>query len=107
MPEGRRGLRACGGSPSDAMAERARLETLDDVVARVMERTGPVRLLGLRGAARAVATAHLVRAHAERPVLVLVPTAKASDAFVADLRAALGEGDANGRGRGFPRPPPP
>jgi transcription-repair coupling factor (superfamily II helicase) len=80
-----------------------RLETLDDVVGRVMERRGTVRLAGLRGAARAVATAHLVRAHGERPVLVLVPTAKASDAFVADLRAALGEGDANRRVRVFPR----
>src|SRR3990170_4303130 len=79
------------------MDERGRLETLDDVVARV------VRLTGLRGAARAVAAAQLVRAHAERPVLVLVPTAKASDGFVADLRAALGEGDADGRVRVFPR----
>jgi transcription-repair coupling factor (superfamily II helicase) len=85
------------------MAEHARLETLDDVVARVMERRGPVRLLGLRGAAPAVVASHLVRAHGERPVLVIVPTAKASDAFVADLRAALGEGDANGRVRVFPR----
>ncbi len=85
------------------MDERTRLETLDDVVARVMRRTGVVRLTGLRGAARAVAAAHLVRAHGERPALVLVPTAKSSDGFVADLRAALGEGDADGRVRLFPR----
>jgi transcription-repair coupling factor (superfamily II helicase) len=85
------------------MAERARLETLDDVVARVMRREAAVHLVGLRGAARAVAIAHLVRAHGDRPVLVLVPTAKSSDAVVEDLRSALGEGETGGRVRVFPR----
>jgi transcription-repair coupling factor (superfamily II helicase) len=74
------------------------------VIARVMQRERPVHLVGLRGAARAVVTAQLVRAQGERPVLVLVPTAKAGDAFVDDLRAALGESGDDGRVRPFPRP---
>ncbi len=78
------------------------LRSLDDVVARVQQRRGPVRLTGLRGGARAVAAAHLVRAHGERPVLVLVPSAKAGDAFLDDLRAALGDPTENGRVRVFP-----
>jgi transcription-repair coupling factor (superfamily II helicase) len=85
------------------LATGERLETLDDVVARAMQRSGVVRLTGLRGAARAVAAAHLVRAHGDRPVLALVATAKASDAFAADLRAALGEAENGGRVRVFPR----
>src|SRR5512145_2997831 len=68
-----------------------------------MQRRGAVRLSGLRGAARAVATAQLVRAHGDRPVLAIVPTAKSSDAFAPDLRAALGEGESGGRVRVFPR----
>src|SRR5215510_13232967 len=80
-----------------------RLETLEDVVARVGARDGAVRLTGLRGAARAVAIAHLVRAHGERPALVLVPTSKACDAALLDLRAALGEDEGGGRVRAFPR----
>ena len=79
------------------------LRDLDDVVDRVMARAGSVRLTGLRGAARAVVVAHLVRAHGDRPVLVLVPTAKAADAFVDDLRTALGEPESGGRVRAFPR----
>ena len=84
-------------------SESRPLRDLDDVVDRVMARAGSVRLTGLRGAARAVVTAHLVRAHGDRPVLVLVPTAKAADAFVDDLRAALGEPESDGRVRAFPR----
>src|SRR5262245_40206548 len=80
-----------------------RLATLDEAAARVAARRGAVRLGGLRGASRAVAIAHLVRAHGERPVLVLVATSKACDAVAADLRAALGEGESGGRVRVFPR----
>jgi len=76
---------------------------LDDVVERVMARVGSVRLTGLRGAARAVVAAHLVRAHGDRPVLVLVPTARAADAFLDDLRTALGDPAVGGRVRAFPR----
>ena len=61
---------------AQATHQTAAVTTLDDLVARVLERKGSVRLSGLRGAARAVAAAHLVRGHGERPVLVLVPGAK-------------------------------
>jgi transcription-repair coupling factor (superfamily II helicase) len=81
----------------------SRLEDLDDVAQRVVGRAGPVCLTGLRGAARAVAVAHLARAHASCPLLVLVPTAKQGDAFLEDLRAALGETHEQGRVRPFPR----
>ena len=88
------------------MAEAvATIRDLADVVRSVMDRTGPVTLTGLRGAARAVVTAEIVRAHGERPVLVLTPTAKATDAFLDDLRAALGEESEDGRVRGFPPSP--
>jgi transcription-repair coupling factor (superfamily II helicase) len=81
----------------------ADVRDLPDVIRRVLERDGPVRLTGLRGAARAVLVAHLARAHGDRPVLVLVPTAKACDAFIDDLRAALGEPPEGDRVRAFPR----
>ncbi len=85
------------------MSQRVRAETLDDLSKRLHERETPARIVGLRGAARAVAVAHLARAHGNRPVLVLVPTAKAGDAFVEDLQAALGESPEEGRLRAFPR----
>jgi transcription-repair coupling factor (superfamily II helicase) len=85
------------------MDSGTRVRDLEGVVERVMARSGPVRLNGLRGAARAVVTAHLVRGQGERPALVLVPTAKAVDVYVDDLRAALGEGGEVGRVRPFPR----
>jgi transcription-repair coupling factor (superfamily II helicase) len=88
------------------VAQSATHEALRDlagVVARVLQRARPVVLSGLRGAARALVAAHLARAHGDRPVLVLVPSAKAADAFEADLRAALGEPAEGGRVRGFPR----
>ncbi|MHC4422749.1 MAG: hypothetical protein ACYS1E_19470, partial [Planctomycetota bacterium] len=88
---------------ADEAPQTSRLETLDDVVAQVMARQRAVRLSGLRGAARGVVAAQLVRAHGERPVLVLVPNAKAGDAFLDDLRAALGEAAQGGRVRPFPR----
>jgi hypothetical protein len=37
----------------------------------IADRTSPVDLSGLRGTARSVATAELIRAHPGRPVLVL------------------------------------
>ena len=77
------------------------VRNLKDVIERAMARTGPLRLTGLRGAARAVMVAQLARAHGDRPVLVLVPNAKAADAFIEDLRATLGK--AADRVRAFPR----
>jgi transcription-repair coupling factor (superfamily II helicase) len=79
------------------------LRSLDDVAERVAERRRAVRITGLRGAARGVMGAHLVRAHGDRPVLFIAPTAKTADAFAADLRAALGEPGEGGRVREFPR----
>jgi transcription-repair coupling factor (superfamily II helicase) len=80
-----------------------RLRDLADVARHAVTRRRTVHWTGLRGAARAIATAQLVRAHEDRPVLVLVPTAKEGDAFHADLRAALGESDEEGRVRSLPR----
>jgi transcription-repair coupling factor (superfamily II helicase) len=74
-----------------------------DVAKRLLSRQRTTRVSGLRGAARAVAVAHLARAHGDRPVLVVVPTAKDGDAFFADLACALGEPDDGGRLRPFPR----
>ena len=78
-------------------------ESLADVAARLRERRRAVRIAGLRGAARAVWVAQLARAHGDRPLLVIVPTAKAGDAFVSDLACALGEPPGAGRLRAFPR----
>ncbi|MEN8158646.1 MAG: transcription-repair coupling factor [Myxococcota bacterium] len=68
-----------------------------------MDRTGPVRLQGIRGGARAAVIARLAEAHAEQPALVLTVGAKETDRLVEDLRAAFGEtGEA--RVRPFPHP---
>jgi transcription-repair coupling factor (superfamily II helicase) len=79
------------------------LRSLEEVVERVAGRGRAVRITGLRGAARGVVGAHLVRAHGDRPVLFVTPTAKDADAFAADLRAALGEPAEGDRVREFPR----
>ncbi len=68
-----------------------------------MARSKGVCLTGLRGTARAVVASQLVRAHGDRPVLVLVPTSKDADRFLDDLRATLGEPAVGGRVRMFPR----
>jgi len=78
--------------------------SLEQIARRVTAREGAVRLTGLRGAARAVAAAELVRAHGERPLVFLTPSAKSADALSADLRSALGgEGALAERVRAFPR----
>jgi len=68
-----------------------------------MERPCAVRLTGLRGAARAVVGAELVRAHGDRPTLFLTASAKAADALLDDLRTTLGEREHHRRTRAFPR----
>jgi transcription-repair coupling factor (superfamily II helicase) len=78
-------------------------EALEDLAGQVLARSRTVRLTGLRGAARAVTVARLVKAHGDRPLLVLTPNSKAADAFEADLRGALGEAGPGGRVRSFPR----
>jgi transcription-repair coupling factor (superfamily II helicase) len=90
---------------SNQSRQEQSLGDLRDVARRVAERVGPVRLGGLRGAARAAVGARLVEAHPDRPVLFVAPSAKESDALVEDLRAALGEPPAEegGRVRPFPR----
>jgi transcription-repair coupling factor (superfamily II helicase) len=64
-----------------------------------------VRLVGLRGAAQAVAIARLIEA-AEGPVLALAPDAKTADGLLEDLRTVLGEPtpEEGGRVRPFPHP---
>jgi transcription-repair coupling factor (superfamily II helicase) len=79
---------------------------LTDLAARLAARTAPARLVGLRGAARAVAIARLVEAHAHAPALVVAIGSKAADALLEDLRLVLGEPppDLGGRVRLFPAP---
>jgi len=77
---------------------------LSEIAARLRGRTAPARLVGLRGAARAVAIARLLEAHAEAPALVIAIGAKATDALLEDLRLVLGEPrpEQGGRVRAFP-----
>jgi transcription-repair coupling factor (superfamily II helicase) len=86
-------------------SEQHDLLDLRDVARRVCARTGPLRLTGLRGAARAAVGARLVEAHGDRPILFLAATAKEADALLEDLRTALGElrPEEGGRVRAFPR----
>jgi len=76
---------------------------LADIAAHLAETRRTTRLTGLRGAARAVFCAELARACPDRPLLVLTPNAKAGDAFLHQLREALGERGSAGRVRAFPR----
>ncbi len=87
------------------MPQQEPASTLEDVLERVRKRRGPVRLTGLRGAARALVGARLIEAHPGRPVLFLAAHAKAADALLEDLRSALGEParEANGLLVPFPR----
>jgi transcription-repair coupling factor (superfamily II helicase) len=87
----------------DPIGDEPALQDLDGVAQRVSERAGAVRLTGLRASARAVVGAYLVKHHGDRPALFVAPSAKACDALVADLRAALGEPEEGGRVRAFPR----
>jgi transcription-repair coupling factor (superfamily II helicase) len=61
-------------------------------------------LVGLRGSAKALASAELVRAAGDRPVLFVTATAKQTDAFLEDLRAALGQPPPEEGGRVRPLP---
>ena len=77
--------------------------SLKSVVREVGKRSEPVRLLGLRGAARALVIAELVRGHGKRPALILTATSKRADTLAEDLRLALGESDETTRISTFPR----
>ena len=70
---------------------------------KVANRDAPIRLTGLRGTARSVATAELIRAHPNLPVLILGASTKRCDALGEDLRSVLGEGPDSERLRNFPR----
>ncbi len=87
-PRGGRGSFALGRILA---ANEADYRNLEQLARRVVARDGAVRLSGLRGGARAAAGARLVQAAGERPVLFLAATAKAAEAFCADLRLTLGE----------------
>jgi len=84
--------------------QKQQIRNLAELAERVAGRSGPVRIVGLRGAAKAVASAQLVRAAGDLPVLFLTATAKQTDAFVEDLRSALGQPppEQGGRVRPFP-----
>ena len=84
--------------------QKSQIRSLAELAKRVAVRSGPVRITGLRGAAKALASAELVRAAGDLPVLFLTSTAKRTDVFVEDLRAALGQPppEEGGRVRPFP-----
>ncbi|MFP8872941.1 MAG: hypothetical protein VCB42_00080, partial [Myxococcota bacterium] len=76
---------------------------LEELAWKVEKRDGPVRLTGLRGASRAVLAAELIRAHEDRPALILAASAKQCDALVDDLRSVLGRERSAQRLCSFPR----
>jgi len=113
---GAAGFRACGlrirfgpsakafEAPTDMAVRRKKTRSaLGALAQEVADRTGPIDLTGLRGTARSVATAELIRAHPQQPVLVLGPSAKRCDALADDLRTVLGEEPDSRRLRRFPR----
>jgi transcription-repair coupling factor (superfamily II helicase) len=81
------------------------VESLEQIARKLTARETSVCLTGLKGAARSAAFAELVRAHGERPILVIGASSKACDALGEDLRAALGgaEAEPGRRVRSFPR----
>jgi len=97
------------GSSDQRPAFRSLEQLAKHVAARAPGDAAPVRLAGLRGAARGAVGARLVQAHARRPVLFLAATSKAADALLQDLRVALGEWNGQGppdgehQAIGFPR----
>ncbi|MFT5440987.1 MAG: transcription-repair coupling factor (superfamily II helicase) [Myxococcota bacterium] len=82
---------------------KASNESFKQVVGKARKRTTPMRLTGLRGAARALVAAELIRAQGTRPVVVLTPHSRAADALAEDLRLALGEQEGTSRVLSFPR----
>ena len=86
--------------------EGAPASRLIELSARAAQRRAPLRWVGLRGSARAIAIARLLDAHSGVPALILTVGAKASDAMLEDLRTALGEPppEEGGRVRAFPPP---
>jgi len=77
-------------------------EDLDGVARRIAARSGVVHLAGLRGGTAAVVGARLVTQLGNAPALFVAPNAKACDALVQDLCAALGEPAEGGRVHAYP-----
>ncbi len=90
-------------TPSAAPLELERAHSLNDFTARVAARTGALRVLGLRGSARALIAAELIRAHGKGPVLFVAASSKVADVLLSDLRTALGDAGESPRVRLFPR----
>jgi transcription-repair coupling factor (superfamily II helicase) len=91
-----------GPEPS-AQLELERAHSLGAFRKRVHARSAPLRIVGLRGSARAAVVAELVRDHGERSLLWIAPSSKVADLLAADLRAALGSAESAARVRLFPR----
>ncbi len=77
--------------------------SLDEIKRAVRKRKQPVRIAGMRGAARALVVAELVRVQSSRPVVLLTANSRAADAIAEDLRQALGEPEDETRVIAFPR----
>lgn len=77
--------------------------SLEQLVHRISERQHCVRLGGLRGSSRAFVAAKLIQEHGPRPVLVVSPTSKTSEALFENLQTALGTRVSEARLRSFPR----
>jgi transcription-repair coupling factor (superfamily II helicase) len=86
-----------------ATRKRFKKDALKSLAGQLMGHGAPVRVTGLRGAARAVMVAELVRAHGDAPVLILGPSAKSCDELSDDLRSVLGERSDAPRLHAFPR----
>ena len=82
---------------------RTKSKTIKQVVGQVRKRTTPVRITGLRGAARSLVAAELIRTQGTRPILLLTAHSRAADALAEDLRLALGEQEDETRVFLFPR----
>jgi transcription-repair coupling factor (superfamily II helicase) len=85
------------------LSQRGSQGSLRRIIEQTLKRQRAVRLTGLRGGARALVGAELVRAHGSRPTLFLTPSAKTADALLDDLHVTLGERDDDRRTRAFPR----
>ena len=82
---------------------KAKGKTIKQVVGQVRKRSTPVRITGLRGAARSLVAAELIRTQGTRPVLLLTAHSRAAEALADDLRFALGEQEDETRVFSFPR----
>ena len=93
-------------APAEGKRRRAprRGETpFDRFLREALAKRELARLTGLRGAARRVAAAHLIRAHGDHPVLYVTPHSRASDSASLALRGLLGLREELSRLRVFPR----